>query len=197
MTERPDGLRSFLSAARSAFDAHATDPRAQRSLQRAFAALETVAPLCAATPARLPVCRCLAQALDPVRFASPTLRELARTFADIEPLLTWRSRGGEAPGASPNFGAGHANAEIIGPGGLERRNDVWLGVSLLAPNVRYPDHQHAPEETYLAISEGEFRQGRGEWFAPGAGGSFYNPPQIVHAMRSASTPLFAFWALRP
>ena len=46
------------------------------------------------------------------------------------------------------------------------------------------------------LSEGEFRQGDGDWFAPGIGGSFYNVPGIRHAMRSGDTPLFALWALR-
>jgi quercetin dioxygenase-like cupin family protein len=84
---------------------------------------------------------------------------------------------------------------IVGPGGLEPRHDVWLGVSLLAPGVRYPDHTHAPEETYLVLSRGTFRQNDGPWFEPGIGGSFYNPPGILHAMRAEDEPLFAFWAL--
>ncbi|MEK1886834.1 MAG: dimethylsulfonioproprionate lyase family protein, partial [Phyllobacterium sp.] len=61
---------------------------------------------------------------------------------------------------------------------------------------RYPDHDHSPEEVYLVLSNGEFRQGEGEWFSPGIGGSFYNVPNINHAMRSLDKPLFAFWALR-
>lgn len=85
---------------------------------------------------------------------------------------------------------------FVGPGGLERRTDVWIGVPLLAPEVRYPDHTHPPEETYLVLSAGQFRQEDGPWFEPGIGGSFYNPPGIVHAMRSNSEPLFAFWTLR-
>ena len=50
-------------------------------------------------------------------------------------------------------------------------------------------------QTYLVLSDGEFRQGSGDWFTPGVGGSFYNTPFITHAMRSADTPLFALWAL--
>ena len=59
-----------------------------------------------------------------------------------------------------------------------------------------PDHTHLPEETYLVLSAGQFRQEDGPWFESGIGGSFYNPPGIVHAMRSGSEPLFAFWTLR-
>ena len=127
--------------------------------------------------------------------ADPALRPLADALLALDPQLPWRRRGGEAPGASEGFAEGHANAMIAGPGGLEQRQDAWLGVSLLAPHVRYPDHDHAPEETYLVLSDGEFRQGEGAWFAPGLGGSFHNPPGIRHAMRAGAKPLLALWAL--
>jgi quercetin dioxygenase-like cupin family protein len=84
---------------------------------------------------------------------------------------------------------------IVGPNGLEDRRDLWLGVTLMAPHVRYPNHDHSPEETYLVLSHAEFMQADNEWFAPGIGGSFYNPPGIRHAMRSGDKPLFALWAL--
>jgi len=122
------------------------------------------------------------------------LLELVTAFRSIEPSLRWRRRASN-PSASANFPDGHANAMVLGPGGLEDRHDVWLGATLLAPNVRYPDHDHAPEETYLVLSEGEFRHGDTPWFAPEIGRSFYNPPGIRHAMRSGDRPLFAFWAL--
>jgi quercetin dioxygenase-like cupin family protein len=85
---------------------------------------------------------------------------------------------------------------IVGPDGLEPRDDVWLGVSLLGPNVQYPDHSHAPEEIYLVISPGDFRQGRKEWVHVAKGETYYNPHNIVHAMRSTERPLLAFWALK-
>ena len=84
---------------------------------------------------------------------------------------------------------------IVGPGGLESRNDVHIGVSLLAPNVRYPDHNHAPEEVYLVLSPGRFQHGEFGWFEPGIGGTLYNEPNIRHAMASDEAPLFALWLL--
>jgi hypothetical protein len=81
--------------------------------------------------------------------------------------------------------------------GHEPRDDVWVGASLLAPDVRYPDHHHAPEEVYLALSRGKFRHGEDEWFEPGIGGIFHNIPNIKHAMASVATPFFAIWCLSP
>ena len=195
MTTRDGDLHVFIDAARAAFCEYAQDTASHNSLTRIFAALERPVPATGQAPKRLPVCAHLANVAAPENFTDPTLRRLVAAFASIECRLTWRRRDVSHPSASANCLDGHANAMVVGPGGLEQREDVWVGVSLLAPHVRYPDHWHLPEETYLVMSDGEFSQGGGSWFRPGVGGSFYNKPNIVHAMRSLKVPLFAFWAL--
>jgi hypothetical protein len=84
---------------------------------------------------------------------------------------------------------------ICGPGGAESRDDIQLGFSLMMPNVRYPDHGHAPEEAYMLMTAGEFRQQNGAWFDPGIGGGIHNPPGALHAMRSGDAPFLAIWCL--
>jgi hypothetical protein len=162
-----------------------------------FTALDRPRPVTAKQPIRLPACAYLEDALATARDGSPSLASIATSFGALEPSLTWTRRANADATASSNFIDGHANAMIIGPNGLELREDVWIGVSLLAPHVRYPDHSHAPEEVYLALSDGKFRQGEGDWFEPGIGGSFYNAPNIKHAMASGDAPLFAVWCLAP
>jgi len=98
----------------------------------------------------------------------------------------------------PVFTGGHANVDIVGPAAeaLEQRDDVRIGMSLMAPGITYPDHRHPPEEVYLVLSAGDWRQGARAWHSPGLGGIVYNPPDIVHAMRSTTTePLLAVWCL--
>ncbi len=65
----------------------------------------------------------------------------------------------------------------------------------MAPEVTYPEHRHAPEELYVVLSPGQWQQSRGDWHEPGAGGIVHNPPNVLHAMRSGSTPLLATWCL--
>ena len=144
--------------------------------------------------AGLPVCRHLATALDHARRQPGPAGALANAFATIEPRLEWNVRtGAEAHGEE--FLNGHANATIAGPDGLELRPDVRIGVSLMAPNIRYPDHHHSPEEIYVVLSGGQWRQADRPWHEPGIGGLVYNPPNIVHAMRSAERSLLALWFL--
>ncbi|MBS8258725.1 transcriptional regulator [Roseibium polysiphoniae] len=200
MQNRSAALQAFVDAAETAFSDRAKGEASQRSVSRSFSALTALADKPRTAPAgegsRLPVCDAhLDQMIDPTRFPDADLAALAATFQALEPALSWSKRKGTTAAASGTFDQGHANTLIIGPGGLERRTDVWLGVSLLAPEVRYPDHDHPPEETYLCMSRGEFTHGGSDWFEPGPGGSFYNSPGIMHAMRSGSEPLLAFWLL--
>lgn len=195
MTRDP-ALQCFTDAALAAYRARTPGPEAEASLARIAAALDTPAPRRARPGSRLPVCDHLPAALTAAT-GDATLDALVAAFRAIEPDLEWRRRAAWDETASANFADGHANAMILGPAGLENRMDVWVGVSLLAPSVRYADHDHAPEETYLVLSEGEFQHGESGWFTPGIGGSFYNPPRIRHAMRSGAAPLLAFWALWP
>ncbi|MES2435503.1 MAG: dimethylsulfonioproprionate lyase family protein [Pseudomonadota bacterium] len=137
---------------------------------------------------RLPVCDWIA----PVVAASPGA--LAQSFAKLAPGLRWQRRASADP-LDTEFWNGHANALILGPGGLEDRADVWLGVTVMAPGTLYPDHSHPPAEVYLPLSAGEWWNAGMDWTDPGPQGFIYNPPGILHAMRAGAGPFLALWFL--
>jgi mannose-6-phosphate isomerase-like protein (cupin superfamily) len=137
-------------------------------------------------PMRLPVCALLDEALAA---ATPLLE----AFRTLEPQLTWTRRKGDLGDA--RFRACHANTLLVGPAGLEPREDVWIGASLMAPNTSYPVHHHPPEEVYLVLSEGAWWTEEAGWYEPGLGGTVYHRPNQHHAMRSGEKPLLALWAL--
>jgi hypothetical protein len=196
MARRNKSLQQFLNAAKTAYISRASDLNSIGSLNQIFDALKTPVRQSNAAGGRISVCRYLDEIAAHLNSLPVDLQLIMEKFSAIEPALQWRPRQGDGTGASENFWENHANAMIVGPGGLETREDVWLGVSLVGPNVRYPDHRHSPEETYLVISPGYFRQERQEWLHVGKGETFYNPPNIVHAMRSSDLPLLVFWALK-
>lgn len=195
MAKRDEALQEFLNVAKTAYLSRASVPEPFGSLNKIFATLETPAPCSNASSGRIPVCHYYDEIAAHTNSFPADLKLMMEKFSVIEPALRWRPRQGDCSGASENFWENHANAMIVGPGGFEAREDVWLGVSIIGPNVQYPDHRHPPEETYLVISPGDFRQERQEWVRVGKGETFYNPPNIVHAMRSSDLPLFVFWAL--
>lgn len=170
--------------------------RAVAAAQRVFARLDGGEGSSGAVAAcRLPVCeRQLDAALAGLASLPSPLPELASAFAAVEPQLRWERRAQAAELGNPFFD-GHANAMLVGPGGLEERSDVWVGVSAMAPGVVYPDHHHPPEEVYVALSPGEWWNADTPWTEPGPGGVFYNPPGILHAMRSPAAPFLALWFL--
>jgi quercetin dioxygenase-like cupin family protein len=108
--------------------------------------------------------------------------------------LVWQRRQGSEALAG-TFHDGHANAYVVGDDGLERHPHVRIGVSVMAPGQRYPDHRHPPEEVYVSLSDGAWWKAGSPWQTPGCGGLVYNPPDIMHAMQSGEHPLLAVWCL--
>ncbi len=193
---RSADLQSFLSLAEVAIrHGSGGDQRVRVAAERIFSALEVPSTRAVRQrPGRLPVCSHLTAALECACRQPGPVSALANAFAVIEPQLDWKVRAG-AETEGEQFLNGHANAAIAGPDGLEVRCDVRIGVSLMAPHTRYPDHRHPPEEIYAVLSDGQWRQAHEPWHEPGIGGLVYNPPNIVHAMRSTERPLLALWFL--
>lgn len=141
----------------------------------------------------LPATRYLPSALNTASL-SPGLTALVDSLRALSPELSWVRRTAMA-GAGPEFADGHANAVLVGEGGIAVHSRLTIGVTVMAPGVLYADHSHPPSEVYLVLSPGQWRQDNGAWHEPGIGGTVYNPPGIVHAMRSADAPLVAIWTL--
>lgn len=193
---RSANLQDFLDALKAAFSSSKeSGPEVLAFLTNLFAALDSQAPRGKLAAAQPSVCEHLPAAFQFARSASPEVTSVASSLEKIAPLLAWKVRPSGGPHASANWPGGHANAVIVGNGGLEERSDIAIGVSLLAPHVRYPDHTHAPEELYLVLSPGRFQHGDSEWFEPGPGGTLHNVPNIRHAMASDEKPLLAIWCL--
>jgi len=189
-------LHLFLQRCREAFQAASARPAAADDVAaRIFAALATAGDASGApAPARVPACAHLPAALATASAGPGAIPALADALQALSPRLAWYRRAGSQLLPGP-FHDGHASAIVKGPGGLEQRDDVKVGLSLMAPQVRYPDHQHPPEEIYVVLTPGQWRQRDGRWHEPGAGGIVHNPPGIVHAMRSGKSPLLAVWFL--
>ena len=148
----------------------------------------------AVRPRQVPGCRHIAAALAVTATASPVMADLANSFERLAPRLDWRRRDAPEP-HNPRFHDGHANAAVIGHDGLEVHPDVRLGVSLIAPGIDYPDHRHPPEEGYLVMSGGAWRQNQGPWFDRWPGDTVHNVANIWHAMKAGAHPLLALWML--
>ena len=145
-------------------------------------------------PERVPACDALDSALHLANQGPDPIPKLAAALSELSSYLQWQRRN-NAPPDGTSFHDGHANALVVGPGGLEERDDVWLGISLLAPHVRYPDHRHSPEEVYVSLAGGSWWNTNMDWTTPGPGGLSYNEPNVMHAMRTDAQPLLAIWCL--
>jgi quercetin dioxygenase-like cupin family protein len=196
MTIRSAALQKFLDSLKENFATAKSDPTVSSVVDVLFADLSRPAQAGSQPPRRLPACRHLPDAINLAKSGSPELARLALAFEAIEPSLAWIVRASGGPFASVNWPEGHANATIVGSASaLETRDDIAIGASLLAPNVRYPDHSHAPEEVYLMLTPGRFQHGDSDWMVLAPGETLHNEPRIKHAMASGDQPLLAFWCL--
>ncbi len=195
MSARSPELQGFLDAFRDAIRAKAEpgSPEAE-ACERIFGALERPVATQVPPPERLPVCRYLDQAFAAAEQVDAPTTRLSKALRALDPMLAWGVRN-TAKAIGEPFLSGHANASIVAPGQLESRTDVWVGVSLMAPNITYPYHDHPPEEVYVSLSPGDWQQNADPWVTPGIGGLIYNPPGIRHAMRAANAPFLAAWCL--
>jgi quercetin dioxygenase-like cupin family protein len=187
-------LKEFLTALEAAIARAGPSKPAARVVRRVFEAVQSVDEPPVAAGEAPPVCAMLDQALATAMASGSPAATVADRLAGLARNLAWSRRPGSET-AAPAFRDGHANASIIAPGRVESAKDVMVGVSLMAPDLQYPDHRHPPAEVYYSLSPGSWRQGDGPWVTPGIGGLIYNPSNIVHAMRSSSAPLLAIWCL--
>ncbi len=167
-------------------------------VQAAAAIVGTVA--ASADSGALPTaCEHLPAALASAKSVGGSAARAAAAMEKLGPRIGWFRRQGLDKEAEPDFPERHALASLIGPadrtGSLEVRDDLRVGISLVAPGASYPDHQHPPEELYLALTAGDWRQDRGPWFSPGPGSIVYNTSNIFHGMRAADEPQLALWCL--
>ncbi|WP_322061360.1 dimethylsulfonioproprionate lyase family protein [Paraburkholderia sp. J63] len=194
MYQRPADLEQFIRVARTLFQAPALPDTARQLAVKVFERLDHPSDDGKRNSKRYPACELLDPALEPVLGEPSDLGVAARAIKTLAPSIGWQRRTSGLNG-SDNYVENHVHGMICGPGGMESRYDVQLGFSLLAPHTRYPDHHHPPEEAYVLLSAGEFRQRDGDWFDPGIGGGLHNLPSSVHAMRSGARPLVAMWCL--
>jgi quercetin dioxygenase-like cupin family protein len=188
-------IKDFLGSLKQfIFNRVRQDDQAARLATGIFAALKNTKAGEPALPRHFPVCKRLSEAVQAIPRDQEDTASLGNSLRALDSFIPWTRR----PNSSdddPKFEAAHANAMLVGPNGIEPREDVWIGVSIMAPHVTYPNHHHPPQEIYAVLSPGQWRQANGPWSEPGTGGLVYNPPNIVHAMRSGDHCLLAVWAL--
>ena len=170
------------------------DPAREAAHRRIFGKTALEAPQGSGErPQRQPACRHLQECFAELEKIGGNLGKLAVALREIEPHLSWNNQSERRKSAV--LAQNYADSFIVGPGGFAPSSAIEIGVSVMAPHTIYPDHRHPPEELYLVLSQGEWRQNADAWHEPGVGVVVYNPPDIVHAMRADAKPLFAIWCL--
>lgn len=141
-----------------------------------------------------PVLQYMPRAIENARAVPNGMHNIAGAFEKLWPYLDWWKRDCTDSFEEP-FYSGHANAMIIGPRGLMTHPHVSIGVSLIQPNVTYPQHRHREEEIYLAMSEGTWFNETMGWYQLGACSIVHHRSWLPHTYRAGSEPFLNIWVL--
>ncbi|MGO4567968.1 dimethylsulfonioproprionate lyase family protein [Rhizobium sp. 2YAF20] len=130
--------------------------------------------------------------LEAVSAVAPGCRALVSPLLEMFHQLEWFA-GDEGPYCSINFRQHHIHALLVGPGGLEHRTDLRIGLTVLSPYTRFPDHRQFHSRVFLPLSLGEFLFGDGHWAAADPGDVLFNGAGQQCAMRCTATPMVVLW----
>jgi len=131
-------------------------------------------------------------ALRQIASKGKAFAEVAAAINDVAKNLDWVSSK-TGPFASMNIETAHAHAIIAGTSGLEEREDVTLGLTIMEPYSRFPDHVQYRARVFLALSDCEFLCDDRGWQQATPGSAFYNEAGHTVAMRCTARPLLAAW----
>lgn len=119
-------------------------------------------------------------------------KRLADSLGPIIGRLDWyKGRGGAFE--SVNFHKNHSHALLIGPGGLEHRTNLRMGMTVLGPYTRFPDHDQRRSRVFLPLSAGEFGFGDEDWITASGGQVLFNGAGQGCAIRCTHSPLVMLW----
>lgn len=132
------------------------------------------------------------QALRMLETTSADMRRVAFALRLLVDQLDWYTDK-TGPYASVNFARGHAHGLLIGPDGIEERSDVRVGVTIMAPYTRFPDHELTTSRLVLALSDGEFWSECSGWWRSQIGAAICQPVGGQFAMRCGARPFLMLW----
>lgn len=135
----------------------------KRVRDRLSAIIDSNAQMVAREPDSKPVVEHLGRAFDVG--ANNDLHQLSKAFERIRDQVTWEYG---YPKISRALAQRYAYAEVLGPRGPVRADDLILGFVLFAPNTTYPQHSHKDiEESYISVA-GSWSENDFATYAPGS-----------------------------
>ncbi|MGO4199659.1 dimethylsulfonioproprionate lyase family protein [Rhizobium sp. YAF28] len=190
--ERPVELDNFLNLLARAMLHPSASTMASFVAGKVFQKLERTGTLRDKRPHDTGIPSGLEAALQNAIAARDIYAEVAQSVWRLADALVW-IRGRSGPFASLNFERAHAHSVIVGPGGLEDRADIRVGLTYMEPYSRFPDHVQRFSRAFLLLSPCELSIAGESWFSTGIGGVFAAEAGQSFAMRCTTTPLLAVW----
>lgn len=134
-------------------------------------------------------------ATDTLSQNGTSARLLSEALGLLSEDLEWYSAQ-TGPYASVNFERSHAHAILSRPRKREGDDPVVLGVTILAPYTRFPDHTQRLPRVMFPLSPGDYKSITGDWVKGQVGSAIFCAGGREFAMRCTSQPLLTLWCQR-
>jgi quercetin dioxygenase-like cupin family protein len=127
---------------------------------------------------------------DELPSKSKSIAAVLSLFRPLADALPWRYSYTSLPD-NPGLENRMAWAELVGPKAPFHSDQVCLGLTVIGPHVRYPEHAHPAVEVYYVLS------GTARWTAKGIskawppGAYILHASNVIHAMETGDEPLIA------
>jgi hypothetical protein len=192
MGTRPKALQTLLSESFAKMVAPNVELMPQRLAGKVFGRLVKPGRISGESQNLAPdIQSCFDVCTEPLR-RDNAFRELALSLRQICSHLVWM-QASTGSFASINFESSNSQSLIIGPGGLEERADVRVGITILMPYTRMPDLILSCPRTYLSLSNAEFSAEPSGWVRTHPGTVCFAPADELVAFRSTAAPLLMVW----
>lgn len=125
---------------------------------------------------------------------APSTEPLLSRLRPSMDSITWRQN---PTYTDEKFLSCYVYCELLGPGGLVRRQTASIGLLYLSPRTMYPSHAHPAEEAYhLLAGVSEWQAGAEALTRRSPGDRMEHPSGVPHSMRSGTTPMLALYVWR-
>lgn len=176
-----------IDTACSLFEAHAVEPAPAMDLRR----FRSVATGASNGERAIPPGPCPMPAAETAIPSKTTLatEALVQAMRSSMSALNW-FRSDKVPN---DFMARSCAAELVGPDGAHRCDEMRFGLFLIAASANYPQHWHGAHENYLVLAGSGYWELDDAWVSHSAGDVIAVPSLQPHALRTADTGLLMLY----
>ncbi|WP_352231033.1 dimethylsulfonioproprionate lyase family protein [Brucella sp. NBRC 12950] len=130
--------------------------------------------------------------LSPSLLKDSSFCHLWESLVTLLPNLRWHCTFSEVH-SHTHYVRAHLHTIIIGRQGIEERDDIAVGATVIAPSPTFPHLVRYRGQVILMLASGEVRKNGGSWRRVPAGTVLHTDERFIYELRNRDTSLLILW----